>query len=423
MQIVPRRRRRAVAVVVLVAVAAVAALGAGAVRAATAGWQGEAIVSSPSIGDGWEPAVAADPSSPFVYTAWMQYSGPSIYIYYRVSSDGGTTWGPAQRLCGSCGKGEYDVTLAVTTLGTVYSIFMQGNHIQFTQSANHGSSWSAPIQISRGTWADKPWMTASANGEDVYCWWSSHGNVDVVESHDSGATWTAPVQITNESNIYYYPNGGTVLSNGTAVMAASEYPEKGNNTKLTGPINIVTFRTSNGGSTWTRSVVDTLNTGATFATSSVSTVASDANGTLLLLYSGSLSVGANGKVYVRRSTDSGSTWSARTEMTTSDGGADATSVAAAGKATNQFVITWMDKRGGGWNVWERQSSDDGQTWTADAKVSDATSGTSYKTAAGFGLPYGDYDTVAINSAGKAVAVLGEGDSSQIHGDIWENRQN
>lgn len=105
-QIVPRRRRRAVAVVVLVAVAAVAALGAGAVRAATAGWQGEAIVSSPSIGDGWEPAVAADPSAPFVYTAWMQYSGPSIYIYYRVSSDGGTTWGPAQRLCGSCGKGE-----------------------------------------------------------------------------------------------------------------------------------------------------------------------------------------------------------------------------------------------------------------------------------------------------------------------------
>jgi hypothetical protein len=353
----------------------------------------------------------------------MQYSGPSIYIYYRVSSDGGTTWGPAQRLCGSCGKGEYDVTLAVTTSGTVYSTFMQGNHIQFTQSANHGSSWSAPIQISRGTWADKPWMTASANGQDVYCWWSSHGNVDVVESHDSGATWAAPVQITNESNIYYYPNGGTVLSNGTAVMAASEYPEKGNNTKLTGPINIVTFRSSNGGSTWTWSVVDTLNTGATFATSSVSTVASDANGTLLLLYSGSLSVGANGKVYVRRSTDSGATWSARTEMTTSAGGADATSVAAAGKATNQFVITWVDKCGGGWNVWERQSSDDGQTWTADAKVSDATSGASYKTAAGFGLPYGDYDTVATNSAGKAVALMGEGDSSQIHGDIWENRQN
>jgi len=183
------------------------------------------------------------------------------------------------------------------------------------------------------------------------------------------------------------PNGGTVLPNGTAEIVASEYPEKGNNTKITGPINIVAFRTTNGGGSWQRAVVDTLNTGATFATSSVTTVASDAAGTLVLLYSGSTSVGANGKVYVRRSTDSGATWSARAEMTTSAGGADGTQVAAAGKAAGQFVITWMDNRGGAFNVWERQSADGGVTWTADVKVSDATSGASYKTAAGFGTSF------------------------------------
>jgi hypothetical protein len=413
--------RRAVVCLLVAGVVIVTAAGAATVRAATSGWQGEAIVSSHSLGDGWEPAIAADPSQPYVYTAWMQYSGPSIYIYYRVSPDGGTTWAPAARLCSSCGKGEYDVTLFVTSNGTVYSTFMQGNHIQFTKSTDHGTTWSAPQQISQGTWADKPWMTASADGTSAYCWWSSHGNVDVVSSHNSGATWSSPAQITNESNIYYYPNGGTVLPNGTAVMGASEYPEKGNNTKNTGPVNIAVFRSSDGGSTWSRTVADTLNTGATFATSSVTTVASDASGNLLLLYSGSLSVGANGHVYVRRSTDSGATWSARTEMTTGAGGADATSVAAAGKGS-ELAITWMDARAGGFNVYERQSTNGGQSWSADALVSDATSGASYKTATGFGLPYGDYDTVAINSAGKVVAVMGEGDSSQIHGDIWENRQ-
>jgi hypothetical protein len=418
-----RPLRPRIAALIVVAVVALAAAGAATVRAATIGWQGEAIVSSPSIGDGWEPAVAADPSTttPYVYTAWMQYSGPSVYIYYRVSADGGATWGAAQRLCGSCGKGEYDVTLAVTNAGTVYSTFMQGNHIQFTKSTNHGQSWSAPVQISQGTWADKPWLASSADGQYVYCWWASHGNVDVTSSQDFGATWSTPAQITNEQYIYYYPNGGTVLPNGTAVMGASEYPEKGNNTKNTGPVNIAVFRSSDHGSTWTRSVVDTLNTGATFATSSVTTVASDASGNLLLLYSGSLTVGANGKVYVRRSIDSGATWTARAEMTTSAGGADATSVAAAGKGS-ELAITWMDKRGGGWNVWERQSTDGGLSWTADAKVSDATTGAAYKTPAGFGLPYGDYDTVAINAAGKVVAVMGEGDSSQVHGDIWANKQ-
>jgi hypothetical protein len=400
------------------------AVGVAGVRAATAGWQGESIISSPATGDGWEPAVAADPSTPYVYTAWMQYSGPSITISQRTSTDGGSTWGPVKPLCASCGKGQYDVTLATSSTGAVYATFMQGNRISFTRSTDHAATWSAPLKISASTWADKPWMTTSANGQDVYVMWTTRGgNVVVVSSHNAGVSFSTPVQLTNESGMYYYPNGATVLPNGTAVIVGSEYPEKGNNTKLTGPINIVAFRSTNLGSSWQRTVVDTLNTGATFATSSVTTVASDASGTLVLLYSGSTSVGANGKVYVRRSTDSGATWSARVEMTTSAGGADGTQVAAAGKAAGQFVITWMDNRGGAFNVWERQSADGGATWTADAKVSDATSGASYKTTAGFGTPYGDYDTVAINSAGKAVAVMGEGDTGQVHGDIWTNRQN
>ncbi|MDX6551268.1 MAG: hypothetical protein QOJ31_1952, partial [Gaiellales bacterium] len=370
---------------------------------ATVGWNGESIVSSTATGDGWEPAIAADPSAPYVYVAWMQYKGAKVSINIRTSADGGTTFGAAKPICASCTPAEYDIVLATTSSGTLYAVYMQGNNISFTKSTDHGATFTAPLTISGGTWADKPWMATSANGQDIYVGWSTRGNVITVESHNGGTSFTTPQQITNESAIYYYPNGAAVLPNGTAVIVASRYPEKGNATKLTGPVPIVVFKTSDGGSTWTRTVVDTLNTGASFATSSVTTVASDTAGALVLLYSGSTTVGANGKVYVRRSTDSGATWSAAAEMTTSAGGADATSVAAAGKAPGQFAITWMDVRGGGWNVWERESTDGGVTWTADAKVSDATIGAPYKTAAGFGLPYGDYDTLAINSAGKPVA--------------------
>jgi hypothetical protein len=264
-------------------------------------------------------------------------------------------------------------------------------------------------------------MATSANGTDVYVAWTTRGDLYAVNSHNAGATWSSPLRVTNETGVYYFSNGGTVLPNGTAVIVGSEYPESGNVTGQSGPIPIAVFRTTNGGTSWTRNVPDTLFTGATYATSSVTTVASDASGTLVLVYSGSLAVGANGHVYVRRSTDSGATWGARTELTTSAGGADATSVAAAGKAAGQFTVTWMDARGGGWNVWQRGSTDGGLTWSADAKVSDSTTGATYKTAAGFGLPYGDYDMVAINSAGKTVAVMGEGDTSQLHGDIWVNR--
>jgi hypothetical protein len=388
---------------------------------ATTGWAGETILSSPATGDGWEPAIAADPSAPYVYAAWMQYVGNKIQIWIRVSSDNGTTWSTAKQLTPS-NQGQYDISLATTSSGAVYASYMQGNHIMFTKSTNHGSTFSTPLQVSGGTWADKPWIAASASGTDVYITWTTRGNLYAVNSHTSGASFSSPLQVTNESNMYYYSNGGTVLPNGTALMVGSEYPENGNNTKNTGPIPIVVFRTTNGGMSWTRTVADTLNTGVTFATSSVTTVASDANGNAVLVYSGSLSVGAAGHVYYKRSTDSGATWGARTELTTSAGGADATSVAAAGKGNGLFTVTWMDARGGGWNVWQRGSTDGGQTWSADAKVSDATTGAPYKTAAGFGLPYGDYDMVALNSANKTVAVSGEGDSSQLHGDIWVNRQ-
>jgi hypothetical protein len=412
-------RRRRVVAALLGIVTSVVLIGSNA-SAATPGWLGEVKLSNPATGDGWEPAIAADPSAPYVYAGWMQWAGNKLNIAVRVSADGGSTWGTVHNIKTS-NQGQYDIVLATTSTGAVYATYMQGNHIVFTKSTDHGATFAAPVQISGGTWADKPWMATSANGTDVYVAWTTRGDLYAVNSHNAGATWSSPLRITSETGMYYFSNGGTVLPNGTAVIVGSEYPESGNVTGQSGPIPIAVFRTTNGGTSWTRSVPDTLFTGATYPTSSVTTVASDASGNLVLVYSGSLAVGANGHVYVRRSTDSGATWSARTELTTSAGGADATSVAAAGKAAGQFIVTWMDARGGGWNVWQRGSTDGGLTWSADAKVSDATTGATYKTAAGFGLPYGDYDMVAINSAGKTVAVMGEGDSTQTHGDIWVNR--
>ena len=390
--------------------------------ASPSGWEGEHIISVVSSGNGWEPAIAADPSAPYVYVGWMQYVGNKTLIRIATSSDGGSTFGQAQSVCPACstGTGQYDIVLATSSNGVLFATYMQSYKISFTKSSDHAATWTPAITVSGNSWSDKPWIGVSPSGNDVYIGYASHGNVFVVASHNGGASFSAPLQVTNESGIYYYLNGATVLNNGTAAFSASKYPEKGNNSKQSGAVPIVAFRSNDGGTSWTHMVVDTLNTGATYATSPVTTVTSDGTN-LLLVYSGSLSTGANGKVFVRRSTDSGATWSARTEITTSAGGADATSVAAAGKP-GLFVITWMDKRTGAWNVWERESADDGVTWTTDAKVSDASSGAAYKAASGFGFPYGDYDMVAINSFGKPVAAMGEGDSTQTNGDIWVNRK-
>ena len=53
---------------------------------------------------------------------------------------------------------------------------------------------------------------------------------------------------------------------------------------------------------------------------------------------------------------------------------------------------------------------------------DATSGTAYKSAAGFREPYGDYGEAAITNGGKFIGVWGEGDSYTGPGGAWFNRQ-
>jgi hypothetical protein len=164
--------------------------------AASPGWLGETKLSNPATGDGWEPAIAADPSAPYVYAGWMQYAGNKIYIAIRVSADGGTTWGAVKKLATS-NQGQYDIVLATTSSGAVYATYMQGNHIEFTKSTDHGATFTAPVQVSGGTWADKPWIATSASGSDVYITWTTRGNLYASSSHTAGSTWSTPLQVTN----------------------------------------------------------------------------------------------------------------------------------------------------------------------------------------------------------------------------------
>src|SRR3954471_18837492 len=122
--------------------------------APAAGWTGEQVVSPTA--DDWEPAIAADPNSPFVYLETTRYTGPTAcgnqcplpYIMLKVSSDGGATWGPGRYIC-TCTKvgAQADPIIEVVpNTGAVYSVFMNGFNVFFTKSTNHGATWSTPVK-------------------------------------------------------------------------------------------------------------------------------------------------------------------------------------------------------------------------------------------------------------------------------------
>ena len=150
----------------------------------------------------------------------------------------------------------------------------------------------------------------------------------------------------------------------------------------------------------------------------------DAGGLLTFVYDGASVAGGKQSIYATRSADRGVTWSAPAVISTANEESTLPMIESRGNGTVRAV--WMETTGGGnvdaWNAMSRLSTDGGVTWGTPSRVSDATSGAGYKTAAGFAEIYGDYGEIGFTNAGKAIAVWAEGFSYTGPGGVWINRE-
>jgi hypothetical protein len=390
-------------------------------------------------GDDWEPAIAADPNGPFVYVLHNRYGGepacrngcPDPAMILHVSRDGGRTWRPERYLC-TCkeAKGQHDPLIEVVPqTGDLYAVWMNNFDIHFSASTDHGRTWSTPVFIHPDlNWGDKPNMAVSPDGENVYVQFNgpTAGDVYASSSHDAGETWST-VRVTN-SDRYFYDYGGVVLPTGRALFSHISYRYSGPDNVAEGPVQIHVFASDDSGATWSDLMIDELELGTDcpsrgcyrdfYDTGPV--LAADADGDLVIAYSGASEPGGNRTVYARSSVDNGLTWSEPVRL--SRLGANAAFVAAIGRGDDEVRLYFADQRTGAWNVRYRTSTDLGITWTKAVRISDAISGTAYKDHRGFREFYGDYGEIAITSAGKTVAVWGEGPSYYGPGGIWFNRE-
>ena len=409
------------------------------VAAAAPGWMGEQLASPTA--DDWEPAIAAAPASPWVYVMTTRYTGPNAcgnrcptpYIVLRRSNDGGVTFMADQFLCECRGqKGQFDpIVEVVPSTGHVYSVWMNDFDVYFSKSTNNGATWSAPVKTyGNVSWNDKPILAVSDDGQHVYVSWNgpSGGDPYIAQSHNAGVSWTQTKVV--DSPRYYFAFDGDVLPNGTIVLSQSSVSYTGPGASPEGLVQVHAIRSTNQGSTWSNVVVDSVELGAECVAAGCSSdyylvhsaVSADANGALVMLYDGATTPGGPQTVWSRRSTDGGATWSARTALSTA--GAFSSFPAMESRGAGDVRVFYMQQDAGpdAWNVWYRSSADGGVSWSSPVKISDATSGTAYKTAAGFREPYGDYGEAAITNGGKFIGVWGEGDSYTGPGGVWLNRQ-
>jgi hypothetical protein len=406
------------------------------------GWAGEQPLDTTA--DDWEPALAADPNAPFVYAIVTRYGAakpcpgncPTPYIAIEISADGGTTWSEGKPLCACKGSGQFDPIIEVVpNTGHVYALYMNGFNVVFVKSTNHGATFSTPVKTyGNVSWNDKPTIAVSDDGRDVYVSFNgpTGGDPWLAQSHDFGATWTQRKLV--DSGRYYFAFDADVASDGTVYLGQSSLQYGGGGNKGTMPSGTIdehVFVSTDRGATFTNRVVASVFPGPACDAEGCTpdfyyghhALTADATGRVVLLYDGAVTAGGPQRIEARRSTDRGATWSAPVIL--SKAGENATSPAAESRGRGDVRAWWMETNGGNddrWNVWYRRSADGGATWSAPVRLSDAGSGAAYKTPDGFLEVYGDYGEMAITSAGKTIAIWGEGLSWSGPGGAWFNRE-
>ena len=389
-------------------------------------WSGE---------DDWEPATAADPSSPYVYQLTTRFSGPAACarcampaIIFRRSADGGATWEP-DRFLRPSRRTQYDPMIEVAGDGAIYVAWLEAFRpgVMFSKSTDRGDTCSEPVSFTSRTrnprWNDRPVLAISDDGRHVYLAFNASHSY-VVASHDFGATWGRPVK-TNSDRRYWFHSAGAVAPDGTAYFGTFDFSQS-----YAGPAHAGVLRSTDGGLTWQYTRLDksavmpdcdwAAGCYHGFLGGSIGLAVDDA-GAVVVAYHTNDAPRAPQTMYTRRSTD-GLAWEPRQPLSAGALEHNAFPAVAAGPGAGDFRVVWQanfDGQTDAWNTWYRRTTDGGRTWSEPLRLSDtATTPAPYHAAGGFRFPYGDYLELAVDGDGINHVIWGEGLSYVGPGGSW-----
>ncbi len=299
-------------------------------------------------GDDIRPVLSTDGAGNWVClwesTAPVGGSGTDLDILYSRSSDNGATWA-APALLNSNGTTDSRIDemphLATDGLGNWVAIWDSNGNIGgagldydvfVSRSTNNGQTWTAAAALNTNAVSDggddiRSQITTDGSGVWMAVWGSTAAiagggtDSDIIwaRSTDNGATWTAPAAVnTNAAS-----DSGADLRPGVATDGIGNWVvvwNSNSNLNSTGTDNdVYVARSSNNGTTWTAPGTLNSNGGTDSGTDEYVRVNTDGLGNWLAVWNGPANFGGSGTdydIWITQSTNNGATWSTMTRMNT-----------------------------------------------------------------------------------------------------------
>lgn len=307
-----------------------------------------------NTGTSYYPATATD-SSNNIHVVWHDQSPiDGDEIFYKKSTDGGTTWSAAYRLTYNYAP-SYNPVIAIDSADTIHVVWYDhgpGNYeIFYKKSSTGGASWSAAKRLTYSTGTSRFPVIATDSSNNIHLVWSdvTPGNYEIFykKGTNGGMTWSVAYRLTYNSGGSNRPAIAVDTHDNIHVVWDDESP---------GNFEIFYKKSTDGGTTWPAAYRLTYSSGdsnnpdiAVISYTHINVVWKDNSS-------------GNFEIYFKMSGNGGVNWEGAKRTTYSSG--DSFEPVIATDSSNNLHVVWEDNSPGNYEMFYKKGTAGGAAWSA-----------------------------------------------------------
>lgn len=330
-------------------------------------WQPETrLTNDPAIssaGYGASHTIAAEGNA--IHTVWYDDRDGNNEIYYKCSTDGGSSWGADTRLTNDTALSIHpSISVSGLSIRVTWTDRRDGTHIvYYKRSTDGGSSWGMDTRLRDVlTGTSYNYSSITSSGSNLHVVWFDRrdaGDAEIYYKHsnDNGDTWSADIRLTNSIGNSYIPV--VAVSGSNVHVAWYDDATAGNN-------EIYYMRSTDNGTSWSASSRLTNAAGE----SRYPSIAASGS-TVHVTWSDNIG-SSNYRIYYKRSTNGGVSWGSNVLMTNKNYYNIYPCLALNGSVV-QVVYQNLNNRGSGYDIIFKKSTNNGTAWGTEVQLTNTPS--------------------------------------------------